>query len=154
MPLKKATASDLEAATAGLRAAWGERAACRRDAGLLDPDSPDWVDEATAVAVCRACPVIAECRKWVLALPASVDVGGVCGGLTEHERARARAGGWEPGGGTKFCPSCRVIKPATEFWRDRTRPDGLKRCCKPCTTEMDRRTVARRRALTSEGIPS
>lgn len=149
MPLRKATVSDLEAATAGLRAAWGERAACRRDAGLLDPDSPDWVDEATAIAVCRACPVLTECRAWVLALPASVDVGGVCGGLTEHERARIRAAPPDargPGGDVKNCPGCRITKPATEFWRDKYRHDGLKPYCKSCASAMDRRTARRRTA--------
>lgn len=115
MPLKKATASDLEAATAGLRAAWGERAACRRDAGLLDPDSPDWVDEATAVAVCRACPVIAECRKWVLALPASVDVGArdrVLAGPDPPRRTQTllqavHDGDGPPHGGAPSCPDQR-----------------------------------------------
>lgn len=32
----------------------------------------------------------------------------------------------------KFCQRCETVKPATEFWRDRGRPDGLQVYCKSC----------------------
>lgn len=138
MPLRKATVSDLAAASAGMRAPWRDRAACRNRAGLLDPDHPEWLGESRAVAFCHACPVTAECRAWVLSLPATVDVGGVCGGTTEHERARARGGPWGGSGDVKYCARCGVTKAASEFWRDKSRNDGLKPYCRPCTTEMAR----------------
>ena len=42
-----------------------------------------------AVAVCLRCPVIDECRGWVLALPNGVDRDGVAAGMDVAER-RAR----------------------------------------------------------------
>ena len=41
---------------------------------------------AEARAVCRACPVLTECRTWAL----TSDVGGVVAGLTDTERAAYR----------------------------------------------------------------
>lgn len=32
----------------------------------------------------------------------------------------------------KRCPECGVIRPSSEWRRDRTSPDGLESCCKPC----------------------
>ena len=32
----------------------------------------------------------------------------------------------------KLCPSCKKEKPATEFWKNRTRTDGLYAYCKEC----------------------
>lgn len=43
-------------------------------------------------AICRECPVLFQCRKWVLALP--LPVYGVVGGMTEDERRRK---GWGHG---------------------------------------------------------
>lgn len=39
--------------------------------------------EAAAKAVCAACPVLEECRDWVLAVD---EPHGIWGGLTESER--------------------------------------------------------------------
>jgi WhiB family redox-sensing transcriptional regulator len=48
--------------------------------------------EASAKAVCRACPVRAECAAQALA---SREPYGVWGGFTEAERLRLLATGWE-----------------------------------------------------------
>ncbi len=35
----------------------------------------------------------------------------------------------------KQCPTCKEVKPASEFFRDKSRKDGLKYYCKPCSTK-------------------
>lgn len=72
---------------------WRQRAACATvDPELFFPTAVDGPvlaeQEAAAKAVCRTCPVRAECRRWALAaLPH-----GIAGGLTEDERAAVRRG--------------------------------------------------------------
>ena len=43
-------------------------------------------DKATALAICRYCPVRELCAEWAI----SSDVQGIWGGLTEEERTRRR----------------------------------------------------------------
>lgn len=67
---------------------WPTLAACR---DAPDPDIFFPVDRTRAAtraakAICRPCPVLAECRSWAMAKEAY----GVWGGLDEHERARVR----------------------------------------------------------------
>jgi WhiB family redox-sensing transcriptional regulator len=63
---------------------WAINGACRQ----FDPDlffpGPDG-SAADAVKICRACPVLDECREW--ALDARVAFG-IWGGMTERERRR------------------------------------------------------------------
>ena len=33
---------------------------------------------------------------------------------------------------TKICPKCNIQKPATDFWKNASKPDGLYRVCKVC----------------------
>lgn len=71
---------------------WIHRAACVGvDPELWFPitdDGPALPQVAQAKAVCRRCPVRAECLEWAMtALP-----DGVAGGLTAHERAARRHG--------------------------------------------------------------
>ena len=40
----------------------------------------------------------------------------------------------------KQCPKCTVIKPVSEFNKNKTKPDGLQRICKICSREADRKT--------------
>lgn len=63
---------------------WTEHAACKgMDPDLFFPARGDDCD--TARAVCRTCPVMAECREYGMA-----ERFGVYGGLTERERRRVR----------------------------------------------------------------
>lgn len=66
---------------------WRHRAACRDvDPELFFPigtDGPAVAQVAEAKAVCRRCPVRAECLTWALS---SGQDAGVWGGLDEHER--------------------------------------------------------------------
>jgi hypothetical protein len=41
------------------------------------------------------------------------------------------------------CYTCQEIKPASEFGRDRGRPDGLNACCKRCRASRDARRATR-----------
>lgn len=71
---------------------WTTRAACHGAWDLLDPPEGQrtaWVRDA-ALALCQACPVVGDCREWVLGLPPSADPGGVTGGMTEYRRGQER----------------------------------------------------------------
>lgn len=37
----------------------------------------------------------------------------------------------------KRCPACGLVKPLTQFHRNRLRPDGVQSICKVCRAEMD-----------------
>jgi len=77
---------------------WQRLGACRgRDsAQFFHPDGERGASrgrrEAAAKAVCRACPVRAECAAQALA---TREPYGVWGGFTETERLRLLATGWE-----------------------------------------------------------
>jgi WhiB family redox-sensing transcriptional regulator len=80
---------------------WQRLGACRgRDsAQFFHPDGERGASrlrrELAAKAVCRACPVRAECAAHALA---AREPYGVWGGFSETERIRLLAGGWEPSG--------------------------------------------------------
>lgn len=80
------------------RPAWMQRAACRGVANTLDLFFPSRGESLTeAKAVCRECPVQAECLDYAMI---NHEAHGVWGGLSERERRRLRrmvAGGGTPG---------------------------------------------------------
>lgn len=64
---------------------WMSDAACRGlDAGLFFPNRGE--STAPAVAVCRRCPVQAECLAYVVTSRSPRILHGVWGGTTERER--------------------------------------------------------------------
>jgi WhiB family redox-sensing transcriptional regulator len=77
---------------------WQRNGACRgRDSGqFFHPDGERGASrtrrELAAKAVCRSCPVRAECAAHALS---SREPYGVWGGFTETERLRLLASGWE-----------------------------------------------------------
>ena len=77
---------------------WQRNGACRgRDSGqFFHPDGERGASrlrrEIAAKAVCRSCPVRAECAAHALA---AREPYGVWGGFTEAERLRLLATGWE-----------------------------------------------------------
>jgi len=77
---------------------WQRNGACRgRDsAQFFHPDGERGASRArreiAAKAVCRACPVRAQCAAHALS---AREPYGVWGGFTEAERVRLLAGGWE-----------------------------------------------------------
>jgi len=141
------TIDELAVATAELHAAWRDRAACKGLGRIMDPPEHRLNDRTIrqAKAICAACPVLTDCARWVLALPPSVDVAGVCGGLTAAERDQLRlippAVTIAPG--HKICRRCRQAKPVGEFYRDSRNADGRNSYCKPCNYEL--KTIRRAR---------
>lgn len=77
------------ALAADVRAAWRDLALC---AGLDMNPAEGSDEEAEALDVCAACPVLAECSRWVMPLNEYSDPGGVCGGMTERRRKSIRHG--------------------------------------------------------------
>ncbi|WP_242892619.1 WhiB family transcriptional regulator [Actinomadura litoris] len=72
---------------------WASRAKCRERGDDMDPppDSPDHADAISrARRICRRCPVVGDCRDWVLGLTVRDDPGGVCAAMTEDERTTER----------------------------------------------------------------
>lgn len=68
---------------------WRNQAACRDIGDLMS--LPGEADERAALAVCwNRCPVRDQCRADVMALPQQLDLGGVCGALTEAQRRHRR----------------------------------------------------------------
>jgi hypothetical protein len=96
-----------------------------------------------ARALCRACPVLAQCRTWVQALPWRADPGGVVAGMTPEERGHPDLA--VPG--KKRCTKCKQELPFSEFSPMGTR---LKSHCKAC---MRRADVERRRAAKVDALP-
>lgn len=47
----------------------------------------------------------------------------------------------EPGPGEKRCSRCRQVKLVAEFYRNRTREDGLQSQCKPCMREIQQKAA-------------
>lgn len=74
---------------------WRTEALCLREPDLWFPDGfvkPLHVAQAEeAKGWCRLCPVLAECRSWVMEFEAGKPESGrhgVCAGLTPRQRAR------------------------------------------------------------------
>ena len=86
------TVSNLLAGAKGLRGEWLELAACGGRSRVMDPPIGARSNAARrrALAVCRSCPVLPECRAWALSLPPRMSPGWVVGGLTESQAVYAR----------------------------------------------------------------
>lgn len=77
---------------------WAERAACKGQKMVYDqfpavshrPTKSDRLMEAHALATCRECPVLWDCREWSLQ-PVEPAVDHIAGGLTPRERHEIRA---------------------------------------------------------------
>jgi Transcription factor WhiB len=68
------------------RPAWQKHAACR-GMGVKDFFPPEGSSPLRAAAVCRRCPVAAECLQYALENP---SLKGVWGGTSERARRRMR----------------------------------------------------------------
>lgn len=109
---------------------WANDAACGGKWRVLEGD-----DIEAAKALCDACPVLDQCREWVLSVPAKEDIGGYKGGLTKNQRDKIRRerANANP---EKRCPRCTETKPATAFHRNAKRGDGRASYCAPCAADM------------------
>jgi hypothetical protein len=77
------------AQVANPRAPWRTRAACLGKAQIMDRKQRDRPN-GEALALCRNCPVLDDCKAWVLSLPDTLDPGGICAGLNERQRMKIR----------------------------------------------------------------
>ena len=95
------SSSSLDHAAAAVRAemdaAWRKDAACAGRAAVMNPPAatmryPAGAERArlAAMRLCWRCPVLTQCRTWVLGLDQDDDVGGFCGGLSHEERLTLR----------------------------------------------------------------
>lgn len=69
--------------------AWRARAACASHGGSVSFYGTTAADDQRAKAICRTCPVIAECRAYALA---NRESWGVWGGMTTRSGARSCSG--------------------------------------------------------------
>ncbi|MEM3008479.1 MAG: endonuclease domain-containing protein [Candidatus Nitrosotenuis sp.] len=56
----------------------------------------------------------------------------------------------QPGETLKWCSGCQTEKPPTEFYRNRSRPDGLQNLCKPCSNLAHRKSITKHREIRKE----
>jgi hypothetical protein len=127
---------------------WVCRGVCRRDPDRMDGTTPMQVEDAKRM--CWSCPVITSCRAWVLSLPDSKDVSGVCAAMTADERVKARrrirrslpTGPEEP----RACTLCQVVQPAGEFYRRPRYPAGRETQCRTCCQKRHRERKAAKKA--------
>jgi len=142
---KHLTADELQIVTAGLVQSWRDHAACKGRARVMDPPHDRLTRQAIrqARAICADCPVLTDCARWVLGLPAAADPGGICGGMTEAERAWHRL--QIAGTPAKQCTRCQEVKPTSEYYSDSRNSDGLASHCKDCNRELSRAGYHERR---------
>lgn len=120
---------------------WMQDAACRGEDLVLffgpDGERPPQKDirEREAKAICAQCPARNECVDYALSRPEKY---GTWGGLNEDERASERrrrmrrAAGVSAVPEAKPCTSCGEVLPASAFYSDNSRKDGLSYSCRAC----------------------
>ena len=59
----------------------------------------------------------------------------------------------QPGLPAKRCPSCGLIKPLEQFYRNASRPDGRVHLCKPCWSQYQKERRLARRYLDALDVP-
>lgn len=69
---------------------WRDHAACHGLGAVMDPPNPTPQQIGEAAAICLRCPVMDDCRTWVMSLPEKQDPGGVCAGMSELSRKKRR----------------------------------------------------------------
>lgn len=116
-------------------------------------ENPDL--EHLARKLCRGCPLLNDCREWVLGLPGRDDPGGFRGGLTEAERNAERRRRNPPPKrqprsrttpAEKACAKCGDTKAASEFYPQKGRVDGLDNKCLTCRRAEKAEYARQRRA--------
>ena len=59
---------------------------------------------------------------------------------------------------TKYCGRCHTVKPVSEFYTNKTKPDGLSTYCKDCTKELQigysKKYYAKKHGKTEETKPA
>lgn len=113
---------------------WREQASCSTyDSEMFFPDMAAYRDGGVdrAKAVCRRCPVEAECLQAAMA---AGEKNGIWGGRTPEERAKLRRRMLRRPEPSKPCSRCRKPRPLRLFPRREDAPDGHATVCTPCNT--------------------
>jgi WhiB family redox-sensing transcriptional regulator len=106
--------------------AWDGVGLCVGDPDLMYPTGP--AELARARATCRACPVLDECRDWVLSIPEYLGPDGIVAGLTYPERERIILSRLPP----KQCQLCGETKPLYEFAQNADGRAARRTMCREC----------------------
>ena len=108
--------------------------------GLCAGQPESMVVDARALNLCRACPVLDECRDWVLSIPIHEGPDGVVAGLVFAERERILLGRLPP----KTCNDCQATKPLHEFAPNSEGKPTRRAICRPCMRRRENRSKAGR----------
>lgn len=87
-----------------------------------------------AIATCRECPVLDECRDWVLSIPLHLGPDDVVAAMTFAERERILLDQLPP----RQCIACKQIKPLHKFGQSSPGRPERRAVCKTCTSAQSR----------------
>lgn len=127
----------------GYTPTWPGQGSCYGRPDLLYPHTPDELEHAARL--CGDCPVLAQCRTWVLAIPPHLAPDGVVAGLTVFDRDRLALSSEPP----KRCGDCGQVRPLWEFPLSSPVSPARRTICRACVgarnTRSSRSSRARRR---------
>ena len=127
---------------------WMADAACRgMDVEFFFPQQGDSVRDQKAV--CRTCPVAAECLAYAMELPLC---SGIWGGLSERERRRLRVGVRKPS--TRWPHDCAPCGTEAGYSKHRRRGEQACADCLYAHAEAGRAARARQKARRLAVVPS
>lgn len=106
---------------------WEGAGACIGKADVMHP-SQDPAELQQALDLCHRCPVLAECRDWVLSIPLHLGPGGVVAGMTPAERERVLLAHLPP----RKCGDCRQVMPLYKFSQNTPGRAARRPVCKVC----------------------
>ena len=115
---------------------WTGVGLCIGQPELMYPDSPAALRAARAT--CRACPVLAECRDWVLSIPDYLGPDGVVAAMTASERERTILSRLPP----KQCNTCQQVKPQYQFGINTAGRAARRAICRSCANQPPAKTDA------------
>jgi hypothetical protein len=107
---------------------WEGVGLCVDQPDVLYPGTP--IELAHARALCHSCPVIDQCRTWVLSIPSHLGPDGVVAAMTDRERERILLGQQQ-----KQCITCMESKPLYKFARNSEGKEGRRLSCTACTSK-------------------
>ncbi|NUU22893.1 MAG: hypothetical protein HOV68_15485 [Streptomycetaceae bacterium] len=113
--------------TAALTPTWEGVGPCVTQPDLM---FNDWT---AARRLCNGCPVLDQCREWVLALPYGADPGGVVAALSPTDRAVQTLDDTE-----RECRTCYEIKPLHAFAQWTPSRQARRYDCRACVAQARR----------------
>ncbi|WP_101784254.1 WhiB family transcriptional regulator [Nonomuraea indica] len=118
--------------------AWDGTGRCVGQPDRMYPTTEEELGQA--LATCRACPVLDQCRDWVLSIPEHLGPDGVVAGMTAPQRERIILGQLPP----KKCADCKAIKPQYEFGINTPGRAARRAICRACANARSAKPQAAR----------